>query len=197
MAYLTSPIMFLLIVLAKPFFILLYSEKWLPSVPYFQVLCLAGVAGCLQFANNQAIAAIGKSKEMFHWTLVKRTVGIAMIVGGLALFEMPGLLVGTVLQVWFMYLFNIHLVSKHIGYKWSKQLLDLLPIFLLTLASFTLSFLVNRFLPFNIYVNAVFALLVFIIVYYIGSKLFRFEELETIKQLATRLVAKLKRKYNY
>ena len=194
-AYLTFPLMFLLIALAKPVFVILYSERWLPSIPYFQILCLAGVAGCLQFANNQAIAAIGKSKEMFLWTLVKRTVGIGLIAGGLALFEMPGLLVGTVLSVWFMYLVNIYLVSKHIGYKWIQQLKDLMPILVLSLTAFGASFLINNTLWFNMYVNAAVALVVFIAIYYVGSKLFKFEELSTVQQMASKMKDKFSKRH--
>lgn len=69
LAYVTFPLMFLLLLEAKPLFVLLYSERWLQSVPYFQVLCVAGLAGCLQSVNLQSIAAIGKSKAMFYWTL--------------------------------------------------------------------------------------------------------------------------------
>lgn len=195
-AYLTFPLMFLLIALAKPVFVILYSEKWLPSVLYFQILCLAGIAGCLQFANNQAIAAIGKSKAMFLWTLVKRTVGIGLVAGGLALFDMLGLLVGTVLSVWFMYLVNIYLVSKHIGYKWIQQLKDLLPTLLLSFTSFGASFLTNNALWFNMYVNAVVALVVFIAVYYIGSKVFKFEELSTVQLMASKFKGKFSKKHH-
>lgn len=194
-AYLSFPLMFLLIVLAKPVFVILYSEKWLPSVPYFQILCLAGVAGCLQFANNQAIAAIGKSKAMFLWTLVKRIVGIGLIAGGLALFKMQGLLVGTVLSVWFMYLINIYLVSKHIGYSWIQQLKDLAPTLFLSLTAFGISFLANNALWFNMYVDAIIALVVFIAIYYIGSKMFKFEELLTVQQMASKLKGKFSKSH--
>ena len=37
------PLMFLLICIAKPLFLLLLTEKWLPAVPYFQLLCLYGL----------------------------------------------------------------------------------------------------------------------------------------------------------
>ena len=67
LAYITVPLLLTLIVLAKPIFILVYSEKWLPCVPYFQLLCLGGMATCLQAVNTQPIAAIGKSKLMFKW----------------------------------------------------------------------------------------------------------------------------------
>ena len=54
-SYLTFPLMFLLMLLAKPLFVLLYSTRWLPSVIYFQVLCLVGITACLQAINMQSI----------------------------------------------------------------------------------------------------------------------------------------------
>ena len=68
-SYITFPVMMILLLVAKPLFVLLYSDKWLPSVPYFQVLCLVGLSSCLQGINTQPLAAIGKSKAMFLWTL--------------------------------------------------------------------------------------------------------------------------------
>ena len=126
-AYITFPLMSLLIIIAKPVFLLLYSAKWLPSVPYFQVLCICGISSCLQSVNTQSIAAIGKSRAMFGWTLLKRSTGSTLVVGGLLLWGMKGLLAGCVLYTWFCYFVNIGLVSKYIGYKWYRQVLDLLP----------------------------------------------------------------------
>ena len=51
-SYIIFPIMFILLLCAKPIFLLLYSDRWLPSVPYFQVLCIAGLAYSLQSVNN-------------------------------------------------------------------------------------------------------------------------------------------------
>ena len=127
LAYITFPLMFILLLCAKPIFVLLYSERWIQSVPYFQVLCFAGLAGCLQAVNLQAISAIGKSKTMFVWTLVKRTVGIGAVVVGLLVWGMRGLLVGVIINYWFSYVVNISLVSKHVGYKFWRQIIDLLP----------------------------------------------------------------------
>ena len=98
LSYITFPLMFILLLCAKPIFVLLYSDRWLQSVPYFQVLCIAGLAYCLQAVNNQSVAAVGESRAMFIWTVIKRTVGIGFIIGGLVLFGMKGLLVGVVLN---------------------------------------------------------------------------------------------------
>lgn len=196
-AYFTFPLMLLMILLAKPLFVLLYSDKWLPSVPYFQILCISGIAGCLLYVNNQAIAAVGKSKTMFYWTFIKRLMGIAIIVIGSLFGGMKGLLVGTVLQSWLMYFINIYLVSKHIGYGFWQQLLDLLPILLLSITSFVIAFFVGRMFHTNMYVQGGVNLLFFVTSYILGSILFKFEELQTIKQMFFSITCKFtKRNHN-
>lgn len=116
-SYITFPILTILIIEAKPIFELLYSDRWIDSVPYFQVLCFAGFALCLQEITQQSIAAIGKSGIMFKWTFVNRSIGIGLIVGGLYLFGIIGLLVGMVLSSWLNYIVYAFLVSKYIGYN--------------------------------------------------------------------------------
>lgn len=164
-SFITFPMMAVLMLTAKPIFVLLYSDKWLASVPYFQVLCLVGLSDCLQAVNTQTIAAIGKSKLMFQWTLVKRTVGLVFMVGGLFWFGMKGLLVGVVVYNWFCYFVNIGLVSKHIGYSWNKQLYDLLPVTLVTILAAGISFVVGYFCHFSMYLDGLLKLTIFIIVY--------------------------------
>lgn len=173
LAYITFPLMFILLLLAKPIFLLLYSERWLESVPYFQILCIAGVAFCLQSVNLQSISAIGKSKVMFVWALIKRIIGLGFVVGGLALFGMKGLLVGAVLNTWFSYFVNICLVSKHIGYKWWKQFLDLLPIFAVSVGIAAICYYLGLFCNLNIYLDALLKLGVYTVLYLGWSVLFK------------------------
>ena len=173
LAYLTFPLMFILILLAKPLFLLLYSERWLASVPYFQVLCLAGLPNCLQSVNLQTISAIGKSRTMFLWTLLKRGIGITMIVGGLILYGMKGLLVGVVINSWFSYFVNIGLVSKHIGYKWTTQLKDLLPMTIASVIAAGASYGVSSLLHLSLYPSGIIRLVVFLVLYLGWSFVFK------------------------
>lgn len=174
-AFITFPMMFLLILLAKPIFVLLYSDKWIDSVPYFQILCLAGIAICLQGVNFQAIAAIGKSKIMFRWTLIKRGIGLCFVVVGLAAFGMIGLLVGSVMSAYTIYFINAGLVSKHIGYTGRQQFKDLLPILLIAVFSLFCAFLLGFFLDLNMYLIGGLQLLLFGLVYFGFSYLFKLE----------------------
>lgn len=172
-AYITFPIMFVLMLTAKPVFILLYSERWVASIPYFQVLCLVGLAECLQSVNTQSIAAIGKSKTMFVWTLLKRSLGILLVVGGLFLWGMKGLLIGYVLYNWFCYFVNIGLVSKYIGYHWKRQLLDLLPMGLASVLIAVVCYFGIGYFNLNIYVDGVLKLVLYIILYLCWSFIFK------------------------
>lgn len=196
LAYITFPLMFLLLLCAKPIFLLLYSERWLPSVPYFQVLCIAGLASCLQSVNLQSIAAIGKSKTMFVWTIIKRTVGIGFVVGGLALYGMDGLLLGMVLNTWFSYFVNISLVSKHVGYKWWKQLLDILPMMVAAAVAAAVSYLTADLLHLSIYPDGLVKLFIYIIAYAGWSLLFKPEAFIYTKSIVTPMLSKIKKKFS-
>ena len=165
LAFISVPLLALLMVVAKPVFILLYSERWLECVPYFQMLCLAGIASCLQAVNYQTISAIGKSKVMFVWTVVKQGLNISLMVVGLIVWGMAGLLVGCVISAWVSYFINISLVSKYIGYKNYQQLIDLLPTFFVTAIAAGSSWFVGAMLTWGMYPVAIIQIFVFGVIY--------------------------------
>lgn len=173
LAYVTFPLMFILLLCAKPLFVLLYSDRWVQSVPYFQVLCFAGLAGCLQAVNLQAISAIGKSKTMFVWTLLKRAVGIGAVVLGLIFFGMKGLLAGVIINYWFSYFVNISLVSKHVGYKFWRQIGDLLPVAIVSFIAAAASYGVGHLLHLSMYPDGLVKVGVYAIIYLGWSFIFK------------------------
>ena len=173
LAYFSFPLLFILLLVAKPLFVILYSARWLHSVPYFQVLCIAGLAGCLQAVNYQSIAAIGKSKIMFIWTVVKRVVGISAVVLGLVLYGMKGLLAGVVFNYWFSYFVNISLVSKHIGYKWYQQIKDLLPVGIVSVIIAVICYLAGNVMHLGMYADGGVKLIIYIVLYLGWSFLFK------------------------
>lgn len=174
-SFVIFPLMFLLILLAKPIFVLLYSDKWLESVPFFQMLCLWGLSGCLQSINTQTISAIGKSKSMFKWTLVKRFVGIIFIIGGFVFGGIWGVIVGTVIQGWFSYFINVALVSKFVGYKFGQQMMNLVPTLLLSMACFSLTFLTTRLVDCEMYISAIVAFVQYLGMYILLAYVFKME----------------------
>ena len=193
-SYIIFPMMFILLLCAKPIFLLLYSERWLPSVPYFQVLCVAGLATGLQSVNNNAIAAVGKSKAMFVWTVVKRSVGIGLLVGGLLLFGMKGLLVAVVISTWFSYLVNIGQVSKYVGYNWSTQLLNILPVAVASIVSAVAAYVVGELLHLSIYSDGIAKFAVYLTIYLAWSFIFKPEAYTYFLTIREPVINKFKRK---
>ena len=195
LAYITIPMLSILILIAKPLIVLLYSDRWLPSVPYFQILCFGGMAGCLQSVNQQTIAAIGKSKVFFVFTIVKQSVGIASQVIGLIICGMWGLLAGLVFSSWFDYLVNITLVSKYVGYKNYQQLIDLSPIFIVSGLSLVAGYFVSGLFDLSFYVDALVKVAIFMTMYMVWSVVFK-PESYTYTLSIVKMVASKKKKNN-
>ena len=183
LAYVTFQIMVLLMLLAKPIFVVLYSERWLPSVPYFQILCFAGIAVCLQGINYYAVAAMGKSKDLFVWTIVKRSLGLVLIVGGLLLWDIKGLLVGMVLGSFSIYIINAALVSKHVGYTLIQQVKDLLPVALMSAVATLFALGLTKLIVCNMYVMGLLQLITFGVLYFAGSLLLKLDAFESTKDV--------------
>ena len=194
LSFITFPLIFILLLCAKPIFVLLYSDRWIGSVPYFQVLCIAGLAFCLQSVNFQSISAIGKSKTLFFWTVVKRLAGIVFVVLGLVLYGMKGLLIGMVLNTWFSYFVNIGMVSKYIGYKWMWQLYDILPVLIASSVAALISYYASTLFGLQLYGDGLLKLLIFVSVYMAWSLGFKLEAYSYSKSIVGPMMSKLKGK---
>ncbi len=184
LAFLTIPVMLLLIIIGKPLVILLFSEKWVPCVPYFQILCLGGIALYLQSINYNAIAAIGRSRELFKWTLIKRGIALGLIIIG-SFFGIYGLLVGTALGSWVVYLCNSYLVSVYLNFTIREQLRDLGPILLISAISFVVAYLPGIIWGSQIYILQV---VCFISVYLGVSYFIDFSALSDLKGIVYTLI---------
>lgn len=145
MNLLNFPLMIGLIIMAKPIIILLFSEKWIPSVPFFQILCVAGIVNCSQSINYQLVSAVGRSKAIFFWNIVKRVIDIAFILIGLC-FSVYGIMWGMVISMFITCIINIQVAQKSISYSIKEQILDNLPFLLYSVVSATLTYATMSYL---------------------------------------------------
>ena len=189
LAFVCAPLMGLGIVIAHPLIKLIYGDQWLASVPYFQILCSAGIAVCLQGAASNSISAIGKSKILFKWSLFKRSSTMVFCFVGILLAGMYGLLWACAAGAWLVYIVNTYLIAKYIGYRISDQLKDILPFILLTIAVAGAVFYVGKLLPLNEFTTAAIQSILFISLYAAGSYILNFEVTEFLKNV---IIAKKK-----
>ncbi|MBQ7787338.1 MAG: lipopolysaccharide biosynthesis protein [Alistipes sp.] len=164
-AFVTIPLMIFLIIVSHPLILFLYSEKWLPAVPYFQILCVAGIAVSLQGIHYYAVASVGKSKSMFVWTIVKRMFGLIYLFIGVYVWDVYGILWACVAGSWTILIVNIYLTSKYIGYRLKEQFIDLIPTLLLSLLSWGAVYIVLQPLGMAEISNAILGGIVYLVAY--------------------------------
>ncbi len=128
--FVVTPLLIFIAVLGEPIFRFLFTEKWLPAVPYFQILCVTGILYPLHAYNLSILNVKGRSDlflklEVFKKIIIIITILITIPYGILAL------LYGQVFISSVSFFINSHYTAKFINYPALQQLGHVLPIIFL------------------------------------------------------------------
>lgn len=124
--YVVFPMLVGLAVCARPVIVLLMTEKWLPAVPYLQILCLTYILFPIHTSNLQAITAIGRSDIFLKLEVLKKLIGVLSIVVtvpfGVLAMTWSKLTTGVIASV-----INAAPNKRLLDYAYLDQIRDLLP----------------------------------------------------------------------
>lgn len=137
--YLHLPIMLGIAAIGHDLFLVLLTEKWLPAVPYFHLLCIASSLYPMHMINVNVIKALGKGKLYFRLNLFKyllMTIFIILTIRYSIVVVLLGYVVATITSC----LFISYYCGKEIKYPIYSQLKDLLPTFIITIIMLCLVF---------------------------------------------------------
>src|SRR5690606_17283155 len=67
-----APSLIALSVIAEPLFSLVLTDKWLPAVPYFQILCIAGIMYPIHAYNLNILKVKGQSHLFLRLEIIKK-----------------------------------------------------------------------------------------------------------------------------
>lgn len=188
LVYISFPLMLLLILLGEPLIIFLYGEKWATSIPYFQILCVAGMSATFHGVHYYAVASKGQSRDLFVGTIVKRLLALVILVIGILIWGINGLLWGFSIGAWVIAFVNIYLVSKHVKYTILQQFKDLLPIIILSVGSFIISYLIMSYIGGSI--GSILASMVYMLLYFGLSVILKIHAFEFLKETIGQLLLK-------
>jgi len=124
--FIIAPVLIFLGVLAEPTFRLLFTEKWLPAVPYFQILCATGILYPIHAYNLNILKVKGRSDLFLKLDIIKKTLIVIGIIIGIQ-FGIYGLLYAQVILSVSAFLINSYYTDKFISYSAWEQLKDILP----------------------------------------------------------------------
>lgn len=121
-----APSLIALCVIAEPLFRLMLTDKWLPAVPYFQILCIAGMTYPIHAYNLNILKVKGQSHLFLRLEIIKKV----LCVGGIVCvfpFGIYGLLYFQLFFSFFSFYINSIYTVRFINYPFIKQIGDILP----------------------------------------------------------------------
>jgi O-antigen/teichoic acid export membrane protein len=128
-----APIMATLAIVATPLVAVVFTEKWLPCVPFMQLCCVAYALWPIHTSNLQSLNALGRSDVFLKLEFIKMLINIvilaitALVLRNLYLVA-GGLVIAGILSVFV----NAYPMKRILGYGPLSQIRDVLPAYVLS-----------------------------------------------------------------
>ncbi len=130
---LNFPMMIGLTVVARPLVVVLLTEKWVPCVPYLQLLCIAGVLFPLHLINLNALQALGRSDLFLRLEIIKKVmIGINIAITWR--WGISAMIYGIIAHSIIAYYLNCYYSGSLLRYPLREQAGDFIPYLLVSMA---------------------------------------------------------------
>lgn len=172
--YINLPMMLLLMVIAEPLIELLYGERWMACVPYFQILCVSHFLGVIVPLNMSIISAKGKGRLYLVTQLIK--CGFSIIVIVLSVHHgIYALMIALALIPFFEFTVCSMINHRLIHYGFLHQIGDIMPTLGVSSLLAALAYSFKFVIPWHPYIIMSLQVLVFVVLYVVITKLLKFE----------------------
>lgn len=124
--FIVAPTISLMVIAAEPIIRLLLGAKWLPAVPYFQLMALGALFQPIHNYNLNVLQVKGRSDLYLKLEIIKKICIVIAVVVGLR-YGVFGLIWGQVAISVASLFINTHYTARFLDYSMRQQLSDLLP----------------------------------------------------------------------
>ncbi|AWE06764.1 flippase [Lysinibacillus sp. 2017] len=131
-SFIVFPMMIGLAVIAEPLVKILLTEKWLPAVLFLQIFCAVYALWPIHTANLQAINALGRSDIFLKLEIVKKIIGITILIISIPL-GVHAMAIGSFVGGVLAAIINAYPNLTLLNYSVKEQLKDILPSLLIAL----------------------------------------------------------------
>lgn len=172
-SFIVFPVMIGLAAIAEPLITILLTEKWLVAVPFMQIFCFVYALYPIHSCNVQAISAIGRSDVFLKLEIVKKILGVSVLLISIFLFKSPIAIAIADAVVAVLALFiNAYPSWKLINYSYKEQLNDFFAPLLISVIMFFVVLFVGE-LKLSLLVLLVLQVFIGVGVYWVLSAIFR------------------------
>lgn len=127
-AFLSFHLMIGLAAISKSLVVVMIGERWLPSVPYLQLLCMSGLFFAVNYINSNLLQVQGNATRFMWLEVIKVSISIPFIVFG-AYFGVENIVIGLFIVALVTYIINSNWSGGSIDYPFRSQMRDLFPNF--------------------------------------------------------------------
>src|SRR5699024_6719730 len=185
--FIVTPVMLFLAIEAKPIINLVLTEKWLPAVPFFQILCISSLFYPLSMYNLNIILAKGRSDLHFKLETSKKRLPIIVLVTCIPI-GITGIVIASGISMLIHAVVNSIFSGKLIGYPVIEQFKQFMPILSIGLVtSIIIKIIMNASENYEFFnkdfIQIGFSLCLFFILYFILNKLFKISALIETRKL--------------
>ena len=124
--YIMAPLMIGIACIGTLLVRLILTEKWLPCVPYLQIFCASMLFFPIHTANLNAIKALGRSDLFLKLEILKKVIGIALILITMHI-SVLAMALSTLVNSLICQLINTWPNRKLLNYSYGDQIRDILP----------------------------------------------------------------------
>lgn len=179
--FVMAPLVVGMSLVAEPLFLLLLGEKWLPTVPYFEVIALAGLFYPLAMVAYNVLKVHSNGAIIFRLELVKKgvmTLVLALTIPHSTMAIAYGLVAMTLIE----FIINFAATRRYTSLTWLEMLRSLIPSLLLTAMMGVVVYMIDFYLH-NLSYVVMLALQVAtgVVVYLFGAWIFRVEAFREFK----------------
>ena len=180
--YLLFPLQVLLIVIAQDLITFLFTVKWMESVPYFRVLCVYSMFITLNAINTNIYIAKGNSKLYFWVQLVKKIIGIFLLIIGVR-YGVIGITWSLALSGIVWWIISASINSRFINYGLASQIKDVIGFFLIAVIIGVVIYHLSTILLLPTLGSLFVYSLLFVGFYFLFSKIFNLEPFGIYKNI--------------
>lgn len=184
-AFIIFPLMMGMAAVAKPMVISFLTEKWLFSAILIQVLCFSMMWYPVHAINLNLLQVKGRSDLFLKLEIIKKVLTVIVLCITLPMGLIP-LCIGTIFSSIISLVINTHYTGKLIHLGFFKQMKDLLPTLLLSLATGAVVYLTVTYIPMESWLALSIGVIEGILLYAGLARLFRFQEFTELLSIIRR-----------
>lgn len=164
MSFFIYPLMFFLICFAEPIIVIIYSQKWLPAVPFFQILCVIGFSNFMYHLNRSVLKAIGQTKMLLLLQILVSVLGLSLTIAAIPL-GIYAVVTASVLNSTIGCLIIVFFTGRQIQLHLSRQIKAVLLNFISSAVVAAVVYYLFSLVTWNVFVELVLGLFAFVSLY--------------------------------